>query len=177
MRHDLRSLLTFKIDAYRPDQLPAKKYLCTSYALWETCLAGICAGGAETLVIVQMDTLEQELLLIGYTDDKLFAKSDKGYMATGECYAWFRRCNRAGGFTFMMGRSSSFSIASAHCSDEFVSMCKEENIDCMFLPPYTSDQLQPCDLELFAVHKRWMNSIQIQGDLNRQAFRSGGETK
>ena len=77
----------------------------------------------------------------------------------------------------MMGRSSSFSIASAHCSDEFVSMCKEENIDCMFLPPYTSDQLQPCDLELFAVHKRWMNSIQIQGDLNRQAFRSGGETK
>ena len=53
-----------------------------------------------------------------------------------------------------------------HDSDEFTSMCEAEGI--VFLPPHTSDQLQPCDLGLFALQKRWSSNIQIDEDLNRQ---------
>ena len=142
-----------------------------------TLLAGLCADGSalKPLVIVQRDTLEQEFLLRGYTDDKiLYAKSDKGYMTKKLFLRWGRLClipemrlkrtihGYDGPIVLLLDRFG------CHCSDEFVSMCEEENIQCMFLPPHTSDQLQPCDLGLFAVQKRWMNSIQIQGDLNKQ---------
>ena len=47
-------------------------------------------------------------------------------------------------------------------------MCEDENVVCMFIPAHTSDQLQPCDLGVFAIQKRWSANIQISEDLNRQ---------
>lgn len=142
-----------------------------------TLLAGICADGStlKPLVIVPRDTMETELLLRGYTTDKImFGHSDKGYMTTSLFTNWAKRCfipemkqkrvehQYDGPIILTLDRFG------CHCNDEFVSMCEEENIVCVFLPPHTSDQLQPCDLGVFAIQKNWMSNIRIPGNLNRQ---------
>ena len=48
-----------------------------------TLLSGICADGSalRPLIIVPRDTMERQLLLRGYTTDKImYATSEKGYM-------------------------------------------------------------------------------------------------
>ena len=140
-------------------------------------LAGICADGdtLKPMVIVPRDTMECELILRGYTVDKIhFAHSDKGYMTTELFLLWAEksffpeiRHKRAihdyyGPAILILDQFGS------HCNDTFVSMCEEENIVCMFIPAHTSDQLQPCDLGVFAIQKRWCSNIQISEDLNRQ---------
>lgn len=39
---------------------------------------------------------------------------------------------------------------------------------CQFLPPHTSDQLQPLDLGIFAIQKRWQSNVSVDDTLNRQ---------
>ena len=142
-----------------------------------TMLAGICADGSalKPLIIVQRDTLERELLVRGYTADKImFETTEKGYMNTEVFIKWGRSCF----IPEMQRRRQDFGYDGpiillldqfgCHCNDVFVAMCEEQNILCMFLPPHTSDQLQPCDLGLFGIQKRWMSSIQIPDGLNWQ---------
>ena len=47
-------------------------------------------------------------------------------------------------------------------------MCEEENVVLVFLSLHTSDRLQPCDLGLFAVQKRWQSNITLPTHLNKQ---------
>ena len=42
-----------------------------------------------------------------------------------------------------------------HQTDEFLELAAEANIICKFIPPHTSDQLQPLDLGVFGNQKRW----------------------
>ena len=142
-----------------------------------TLLAGICADGSalKPLIIVPRDTMERELLLRGYTTDKImYATSEKGYMTSELFTRWGRQCfipemnlkrsqhQYDGPIVLTLDRFG------CHCSEAFLAMCEEANIICKFLPPHTSDQLQPCDLGLFAVQKRWMGNIQIPDNFNRQ---------
>ena len=55
-----------------------------------------------------------------------------------------------------------------HTSSAFELLCEEENVVIVFIPPHTSDQLQPCDLGLFAVLKRWQSNIALPAHLNKQ---------
>ena len=47
-------------------------------------------------------------------------------------------------------------------------LASEANIICKFIPPHTSDQLQPLDLGVFGNQKRWQGNITVEADLNRQ---------
>ena len=142
-----------------------------------TLLAGICADGSalKPLVIVQRDTLARELLVRGYTADKImFETTEKGYMNTEVFIKWGKKCF----IPEMQRRRQDFGYDGpiillldqfgCHCNEVFIAMCEEANIVCTFLPPHTSDQLQPCDLGLFGIQKKWMSSIQIPDGLNRQ---------
>ena len=55
-----------------------------------------------------------------------------------------------------------------HTSSAFEALCDDENVVVLLIPPHTSDQLQPCDLGLFAVLKRWQSNISLPKHLNRQ---------
>ena len=55
-----------------------------------------------------------------------------------------------------------------HTSSAFELLCEEELVIVVLIPPHTSDQLQPCDLGLFAVLKRWQSNITLPAHLNRQ---------
>ena len=55
-----------------------------------------------------------------------------------------------------------------HQTDEFLELASEANIICKFIPPHTSDQLQPLDLGVFGNQKRWQGNITVEADLNRQ---------
>ena len=142
-----------------------------------TLLAGICADGSalKPLVIVQRDTLERELLVRGYTADKImFETTEKGYMNTEVFIKWGKKCF----IPEMQRRRQDFGYDGpiillldqfgCHVNEVFIAMCEEANVVCTFLPPHTSDQLQPCDLGLFGIQKKWMSSIQIPDGLNRQ---------
>ena len=140
-------------------------------------LAGICADGdtLKPMIVVPRDTMERELILRGYTVDKIhFAHSEKGYMTTDLFLQWaeksfFPEIRRKRAFHDYYGPAILIlDQYGSHCSDTFVSMCEDENVVCMFIPAHTSDQLQPCDLGVFAIQKRWSANIQISEDLNRQ---------
>ena len=142
-----------------------------------TLLAAVCADGTclRPMVVVQRDTMERELLLRGYTCDKIhYARSEKGFMNTELFIEWRRRTLLPEMRRRRLDHHYDGPILllvdgfGCHHSDAFTSMCEEEGIVCIFLPPHTSDQLQPCDLGLFALQKRWTSNIQIEGDLNRQ---------
>ena len=47
-------------------------------------------------------------------------------------------------------------------------LARKRNIVCAQLPPHTSDQLQPCDLGIFANQKRWQNRVTVAAHWSRQ---------
>ena len=172
------------VDAHRSARIVPAEYPLNSVPVpvtraekRATLLAAVCADGTclRPMVVVQRDTMERELLLRGYRADKIhYARSEKGFMNTELFTEWGRntllpemRRRRAdhdydGPIVLLIDGFG------CHHSDSFTSMCEEEGIVCVFLPPHTSDQLQPCDLGLFAIQKRWSSNIQIDDDLNRQ---------
>ena len=142
-----------------------------------TLLAAISADGTylRPMVVVPRDTMERELLLRGYTPDKIhYGRSEKGFMNTQLFTEWGRHTLTPEMRRRRLDHHYDGPILllvdgfGCHHSDGFTSMCEEEGIVCVFLPPHTSDQLQACDLGLFALQKRWSSNIQIDGDLNRQ---------
>ena len=55
-----------------------------------------------------------------------------------------------------------------HQTTDFLELLDEENIIYRFIPPHTSDQLQPLDLGIFANQKRCQSNITVDSTLNRQ---------
>ena len=142
-----------------------------------TLLAGICCDGSalKPMIVLPRDTMERELFLLGYTRDKIhFASSPKGFMNTSLFQDWAtqtffpemrerRRQHKYEGPILLI--MDGFGV---HHNNWFAEACEEENVVCVFLPPHSSDQLQPCDLGIFSNQKRWQSNIQTDGDLNRQ---------
>ena len=142
-----------------------------------TLLAAICADGycLRPMIILQRDTVERELFDLGYTDQfVLYGRSDTGFMNSSLFLQWAERSffpeirerrarlNYEGPVLLIM---DGFGV---HTSSAFEALCDDENVVVLLIPPHTSDQLQPCDLGLFAVLKRWQSNISLPKHLNRQ---------
>ena len=142
-----------------------------------TLIAAICADGTalRPLVVVQRETIEQELLLRGYTLDKVqLARSDTGYVNKELFIQWAKRSL----FPQMQQRRLELDYLGpiliildgfgCHQSPEFQELAESENIVLRFIPPHSSDQVQPLDLGIFSNQKRWQNNISVEAQLNRQ---------
>ena len=142
-----------------------------------TLIGAICADGhaLKPMVVLQRETLEGELLIRGYTVDKvLFARSDKGFVTTRLFTRWGRQAllpevqRRRAELDYDGPALLLLDGFGCHQSAEFVEMLEEANILCVFFPPHTSDQLQPCDLGIFGNQKHYQSRITVEPTLNRQ---------
>lgn len=142
-----------------------------------TMIGAICADGTalRPMIILQRETVEAELLLRGYTTEKVYlARSDTGFVNSKLFLDW----GRTTFFPEIRRRRAEFSYGGpcllimdgfgCHQTDEFLELAAEENIVCKLIPPHTSDQLQPLDLGVFGNQKRWQGNITVDTDLNRQ---------
>lgn len=142
-----------------------------------TLIAAICADGTalRPMIVLQRETIEKELLLRGYTPDKVrLCRSETGFVNSTLFLEWGKRSF----FPEMRQRRAQLDYDGpillimdgfgCHQTDEFLELAEAENIACRFLPPHTSDQLQPLDLGIFANQKRWQGNITVDADLNRQ---------
>ena len=142
-----------------------------------TMIGAICADGTalRPMIILQRETVEMELLLRGYTTEKVYlARSDTGFVNSKLFLEW----GRTTFFPEFQRRRREFSYDGpgllimdgfgCHQTDEFLELALEANIICKFIPPHTSDQLQPLDLGVFGNQKRWQGNITVEADLNRQ---------
>lgn len=142
-----------------------------------TLIAAICADGMalRPMIILQRETIEKELLVRGYTPDKVrLGRSDTGFVNSGLFLDWGvhsffpeMRARRAqldydGPILLIMDGFG------CHQTEAFLEKAEEENVICRFIPAHTSDQLQPLDLGIFANQKRWQTNITVDADLNRQ---------
>lgn len=127
------------------------------------------------MIVLQRETIEKELLLRGYTPDKVrLCRSETGFVNSTLFLEWGKRSF----FPEMRQRRAQLDYDGpillimdgfgCHQTDEFLELAEGENIACRFLPPHTSDQLQPLDLGIFANQKRWQGNITVDADLNRQ---------
>ena len=57
---------------------------------------------------------------------------------------------------------------STHVSDDFFQMCFDNDIEIIFLPSHSSDQLQPNDLGIFGIQKQGMGRVHPPRWLNPQ---------
>ena len=142
-----------------------------------TLLAGICADGycLKPMLILQRDTMECELLRLGYTIDKVcYGHSQTGFMNTTLFLFWAEHAflpeirDRRAKLDYSGPALLLLDGFGVHHSAAFEAMCEEENIILLFYPPHSSDQLQPCDLGLFANQKRWQGNISVDSRLNKQ---------
>ena len=142
-----------------------------------TMIGAICADGSAVrpMIVLQRETVEKELLLRGYTPDKvLLTRSDSGFVNSRLFLQWGRDCL----IPFVRQRRAELSYDGpclllldgfgCHQTDEFLELLNEHNIVWRFIPPHTSDQIQPLDLGVFANQKRWQSNITVDADLNRQ---------
>lgn len=142
-----------------------------------TLIAAICADGSaiRPMVIVPRETIEQELLLLGYTSDKVqFGTSEKGFVNTRLFNEWGRstlvpeirsrrRLHKYEGPAVLI-----FDGFGCHLNESFMELVENENIVCVQLPAHTSDQLQPCDLGIFGNQKRWQSRVTVAANWSRQ---------
>ena len=142
-----------------------------------TLIACASADGSavKPLVVLQRQTIEAELLTRGYTADKVvLARSAKGFVTTELFLQWcehvflpdLRACRLQHGY-----QGPAVLILDGfgcHHSPAMQEMLEEENVVLQFLPPHTSDQLQPLDLGIFAIQKRWKSNVSVDDKLNGQ---------
>ena len=142
-----------------------------------TLLAGICADGTglKPMVILPRTTIDEELVLYGYTPDKIhYGATETGFMNENMFGEWLKYSF----FPEMRERRARFRYDGqillimdgfgVHHSESALEKCTEENIIVQFIPPHTSDQVQPCDLGIFAKQKRWQKNVLLPKRLSRQ---------
>lgn len=115
----------------------------------------------KPMIIVHRKTIDSDIKLAGYTEDRvLFACQEHGFMTTKLFNQWAKQIfipsveelrqkeNYDGPAILILDGLS------AHHSDDFLELCKDNNIIVKFLVPHSSDQCQPLDLVTFALVKR-----------------------
>ena len=142
-----------------------------------TLLGGICAYGStiRPMVIISRETIEKELLDLGYTPDKvMYGRSDTGFMNQTLFLNWAKNsfipemrikrniCNYDGPILLIM---DGFGV---HDCDQFRSLLDEENIHPLLFAPHSSDQTQFLDLLIFGLQKQEIQKMRLQQDLNWQ---------
>ena len=145
-----------------------------------TLLGGITAAGdvLRPLIIGERETIEMELLNLGYTPKKLMlAKTKSGYINQETFQQWIK--NYFFSDVKEMRNKENYSETAilildnlnCHVSDNFRELCEIENIAVKPIPPHSSDQLQPLDIGIFANLKYIMTNANVQKHLNPQSRR------
>ena len=171
------------------DRSPSTRIVPTSYQLNEinvpisrrekraTLLAGICADGSTVrpMVVLQRNTIDTELCVHGYTPDKIhYCYAGKGFIKTRLFKEWVvesfvpeMRMKRA-----RYGYEGPILLIMDGLSDQHteaaIEVLHENNIITRFIPPHTSNQLQPCDLGVFGNQKRWQRNVSLPKSVSRQ---------
>lgn len=142
-----------------------------------TMLAGIF-GDATTLkpfIIIERATIEQELLLEGFTLDKVrIIHQEKSYITMKSFAIWADEVL----FPEIQRRREVYDYngpcilimdgCTAHECSYFVEQCKIHNIVLIFLAPHSSDQCQMLDLVIFSAQKRFMKRVHGSDTLSKQ---------
>ena len=114
-----------------------------------TMLGAISADGdrLKHLIIFQRETIEEELIQLGYTPDKfIYCRSEKGYITTELFSKWvhlelFPRIQAKRIETGYDGYAIIIMDGfSAHQHEKFIDEREERNIKVIFLAPHSSDQ-------------------------------------
>jgi hypothetical protein len=142
-----------------------------------TLIACISADGSfmRPALVISRKTFEDELLLFGYTPDKVeIYDQPNAYIDRDIFIDWFRdtfipeiqarrvKHNYDGPAFLVMDNCT------AHEGEEFRQMCQESNIIAIFLPPHSSNQLQMLDLSIFGVTKRMIARVNKLEKVNVQ---------
>ena len=171
---DARRSVRIVPSEYELDEVPVPVTRAEKRA---TLVAAVCADGSaiRPMVILPRQTVEEELLVRGYTGDKVhFGHSEKGFMTRCLFNEWAERTlipeirrkrNEHGYAGPALLLLDGFGC---HHSPEFTEMMEEENILVVFFPAHTSDQIQPLDLGIFSNQKRWQSNIRVDASLNKQ---------
>jgi hypothetical protein len=131
-----------------------------------TLIACIAADGSAlkpSLVIVRK-TFDAELALQGYSNDKLDVYSQsKSFIDIAIFEDWFetnfipelqrrRDLHHYGGDAFII-----LDNCTAHAGPTFQHLCQRHKVTPIFLPPHSSNQLQPLDVSVFGICKNDIN--------------------
>ena len=129
----------------------------------------IAADGSYTppCIILSRKTIETEVFDAGLTPEKVLLLHQTNGFMTNSCFdLWFyqkfipylqkKREDLCyfGSCIIIMDQFGS------HCCKTIQEIPEELNIIIQYLPPHTSDQLQPLDLGIFGIQKRKISSIQ-----------------
>jgi hypothetical protein len=128
-----------------------------------TLIACIAADGSYMLpsLIIQRETFEDELLLMGFTPEKVELYTQKtSFIDRDIFFDWFKdsfipevqlrraRYEYSGPGVLIMDSCT------AHAGDDFHALCVESGVELVLIPPHSSNQLQMLDLCVFGVTKR-----------------------
>jgi hypothetical protein len=143
-----------------------------------TLLGAITAGGSHLrpLVIIHRDTIETELYECGFTPDRAYYRTQENAFITSELFFdWAEKVlfpyfdetrqrlqYHGPGLIILDG-------CTAHSHDAFLDECTWRGIECIFLPPHSSDQVQPLDLGIFGLQKAEASRCRPHRGLNPQS--------
>jgi hypothetical protein len=143
-----------------------------------TLLAGIAADGTclAPMVVVPMKTIEEEMYTMGCTPDKVrYVHQENGFI-TGDLFNVYVDEIL---FPFIQDTRASLRFpgqavvildgCTCHDTDFFLDGCTRNGVYPLFLPPHSSDQIQPLDLGIFARQKAEASRIRLPEGLNPQS--------
>ena len=135
-----------------------------------TFLACVNAYGDyfKPLIICKRKTVDEGTLVQNIGPSKLYLSySEKGYITKTIFDEWLKQVfepeiqKLRASYGYQGPGMVLLDGCTAHKTDLFFEICKRNNIQYFFFPPHSSNQLQPLDLGIFAVHKHYVKKIDI----------------
>jgi hypothetical protein len=157
------------------DQVPIPISGCSKRI---TLLACIGADGShlKPLVVIPRKTVDADLLLTGLTSEKVsVASQPKGFINTALFEKWLTEIcipeivSRRRAHSYEGPVALILDNCSAHRGALLDQLCMENRIVLCFLPPHSSNQLQPLDLSVFGITKRRLARVNRMEALNIQS--------
>ena len=142
-----------------------------------TLLAAICADGSsmKNMIVLPRKSIDQELFELGYTPDKFhYGHSEKGFMTTRLFREWIELSfipeirSRRARYKYegpVLAIMDGFSV---HDSEMVSELFEKELIISIFIPPHSSNQVQPLDLGVFAIQKQRQSNVTVPSDVSTQ---------
>jgi hypothetical protein len=130
-----------------------------------TLMASIAADGSalKPEIIIPRKTVDADLVLTGLTSEKVLVRSQPhGFVNTQLFDDWLETIfipelvERRARFTYNGPAVLLLDNCSAHIGVRFSELCQENHVIPCYFPPHSSHQLQPLDLCLFGITKRFL---------------------
>jgi hypothetical protein len=142
-----------------------------------TLIACIAADGSflRPALVIARKTFDDELALQGYTSEKVEVYSQSKAFIDADIFTdWFqdtfvpevnrrRTVHSYDGPAFLI-----MDNCTAHSGDLFQSLCHDNHIVPIFIPPHSSNQLQPLDVSTFGVAKAYISRVNKLEKVNIQ---------